>query len=163
MTAVPALPTSVVAGGKITAANFNAMVNYLAFQTNPPRFYGLLTGAATLAVTATNPIKFPSIKDTAAGWNASTGQYTCQYPGTYKISACISWGSSGAPSGIEAIYIRQNSTIVLSSPAVGNTAFYGPLVVWDMECAAGDTIDITPFAAATIISGSCLTITWTGI
>lgn len=163
MTAVPALPTVLPASGKITSTNWGLMVAYLAFQRNPPRFKGSITSAT--ALTASTPIKFPSIYDTASGYNVSTGQYTVQYPGTYRIQTQLKWNT--APGSATQLLVVINSTISIISPAASLITEGGPQLACEFVFAAGDVVSFQVDVGFTTIAQSgadnnFAIMTWTG-
>lgn len=139
MTAVPALPTVLPPSGKITSTNWDLMVAYLTFQRNPPRFKGAFTG--TNSISSGSAILFPSIVDSASGYNAGTGQYTVQYAGTYFVTAAMKWGTS--PGSTTGMTITKGGSAIIISPDAPNTNFMGPQLSDFYTFAAGDVIAAT--------------------
>lgn len=139
------------------------MVAYLAFQRNPPRFKGSITSATALS--SATPIKYPSIIDTASGWNVSTGQYTFQYPGTYSLKAQNKWGN--VTPGTVALVCTVNSASSALSPNATNAVFGGPQLECDLVVSAGDVLSMSVTIGFTTQSdapadNNFLILTWTG-
>lgn len=164
MPSVPSLPATVTAGNKIKAADWNLMVNYLTFQRNPPRFVGSIKTAT--AITGSAAIKYPSIIDTASGWNVGTGQYTFQYPGTYRLSSQMKWGAvTPGTVGLQMILNGSQTLISVSAP---NANFSGPQLHGELHgIAAGDVLSAQVTVGFTTQSdtpadNNYLILTWTG-
>lgn len=146
----------------------------------------LITGNPASA-TSGNPIIVPTITiDTAGGYNASTGRYTCTVTGLYKVYGALSSASSATTL---TIYKNAVSTALAGNLDSNGEATFSSAV----SCSAGDIIDLRPggtvdatdmtlnfermsgpavvaatesvnaryYASATSISGSLATIVWT--
>lgn len=155
-------------------------------DANTRRITALITGDPASA-TSGNPIIVPTVSfDDAAGYNATTGRYTCPVPGVYKM-----YGALQSASAATTLTIYKNAvstTLAGNLDSNGEATFCGSVL-----CIAGDIIDVRPggtvdatsmalnieltngpaqiaasesinaryFASATSISGSLATISWT--
>lgn len=104
-------------GEEINAAKMFARVdtqlNALANSSfNPPRFKGSIK--TNTSITASTPIKFPSIYDTASAYSVATGQYTVPLAGTYLIQCQLKWN---APPGtaVQLILVNNAANVAIST------------------------------------------------
>jgi hypothetical protein len=104
------------------------------------------------SATSGNPIIFPTVSwDTHAGYNATTGRYTVQTAGKYRMHGCMRPGATGV-----GLFLYKNA---VSDVAVGFTTSGGDGVYsGSVDCVAGDIIDIRPNGTYDAGSGSTLNI-----
>lgn len=85
-----------------------------------------------------NPIIVPTVSfDTHGGYNASTGRYTCQMAGIYRVSGALASASSATTLNI---YKNAVSGALVGSLDSNGEATFTGLV----SCVAGDIIDVRP-------------------
>jgi hypothetical protein len=103
------------------------------------------TGAlsSTIPSSATTVIFGTKVIDQTGSMNAGTGVYTCPIAGIYRVSANIPLVAAGTLTRYD-MHIRQNSAnkqTTFISPAINTvSALTGATL---LNCAAGDTIDVT--------------------
>ncbi len=147
------------------------------------------TGTPATATTG-NPVIFPTTTyDDVGGYSASTGRYTIQIPGVYRVSISV---NSSTTSESYKIYKNAVADVeIMNSNSASHGSGSGPI-----QCIAGDIIDVRPinagsgamgaggfisfemiqgpaqiaasesinaryYASATSISGSLATVSWT--
>ncbi len=91
------------------------------------------------SATSGNPIIFPTASwDTHAGYNASTGRYTCAVAGYYRVHGFI---GADVPAISLLVYVNAASiiTVGVTIPTYLVTPYSGTV-----KCNAGDIIDLRP-------------------
>lgn len=91
------------------------------------------------SATSGNPIIFPTTSwDTHAGYNATTGRYTCPASGYYRVHGFI---GADVPAISMIVYVNAASviTVGVTMPTYLVTPFSGTV-----KCNAGDIIDLRP-------------------
>lgn len=165
--------------------------NTVLSTTGNTRLVAFSATTSNTAATTSAPFIFSAVvQDTHAGYNVSTGVYTIQVPGTYRVDGAMA--STGATA-----YLRlyKNGSMIKEGPQfsnvlVSNLSYQLPLVAGDtlelrpsgnatgnngatntsfavslvqgpQQIAASESINARYYASGTSISGSLATISWT--
>jgi hypothetical protein len=116
----------------------------------------LEVGGAAASATANNPIIFPTIgKDTNAGYNATTGQYTASITGFYQVNAFID-ASTVALNSRAYVSVAGNTAAGYNRPLIGqNYLINSPIAGGGLVFVnAGQTIDVRCDNATGALSAS---------
>lgn len=136
---------SVVGGNDTVAARYN-------------------TTTTTVGTSPTVVVFTSRIYDTTNSYNTSTGVYTVQVAGKYRVSAYALSGTAPTPTAAgDSIYlrVRQNSVNTVNNeidrfqyPVVTSNISPNPNGTLTLTCLAGDTIDVAIFRDAGVSSYS---------
>lgn len=109
-------------------------------------------GGNPASASSGNPIIFPTaVYDTVGGYNASTGRYTVQQAGFYRVHGCISSANSAV-----GLNIYKNASININvgfTDSNGECSYTGTV-----QCIPGDIIDLRPGATLDADASSTLLI-----
>lgn len=147
--------TTLTAGSGITITNASGSITIAATSATLPTatFTCLVSGSSgsatcpvISAATTSNPFNATTYSsagyttiDTASGFTSSSGRYTVQSTGKYRISACLNLKAQGATASVTA-YIRKNGSPVYTSfPVTVTSSGYHPLSFEYFDSGTGST------------------------
>lgn len=132
--------------GSITIAAGGTTASTATFTRQVSGSSGLGTAPYLAAGSTTNPFNATTYGsasytgiDTASGFSSSTGRYTVQTTGQYRISACINFKTPSGTSSVTARILKNGSPVYSSFAATATSSGYHALVIEWMDTGTAST------------------------